>query len=157
MRILVVEDDPDGGRLLCKGLRENAFAVDLACDGSTALHKVFVNSYDLIVLDVMLPGKSGQDVCRELRAAGNDTPILMLTARDQVPDRIAGLNAGADDYVVKPFDFGELLARMHALLRRHRPLNGPSLHVADLRIDAHERKVFRAEKPIVLTAKEYAL
>ncbi|HYZ85661.1 MAG TPA: response regulator transcription factor [Bryobacteraceae bacterium] len=157
MRILVVEDDPDGGRVLCKGLREQAFAVDLAIDGSSALHKIFVNSYDLIVLDFMLPGKDGREVCRELRASGNDIPILMLTARDQVPDRIAGLNAGADDYVVKPFDLGELLARVHALLRRRPRVNSSILEVADLRIDTHQRKVFRANRPIVLTAKEYAL
>jgi two-component system copper resistance phosphate regulon response regulator CusR len=157
MRILVVEDDPEGGRVLCKGLRQQAFAVDLASDGLGALHKAFVNSYDLIILDVMLPGKDGRQICRELRAGGNDTPILMLTARDQIPDRIAGLNAGADDYVVKPFDLGELLARVHALLRRGQRLSGPVLHIADLQIDTHQRKVYRAEQPIPLTAKEYAL
>jgi two-component system copper resistance phosphate regulon response regulator CusR len=157
MRILVVEDDPDGGPVLCKGLREQAFAVDLAPDGQAALYKVFVNSYDLIILDLMLPGQDGREICRELRSGGNEIPILMLTARDQVPDRISGLNAGADDYVVKPFDFGELLARVHALLRRRRPLNSPVLQIADLRIDTHHRKVSRADQEIGLTAKEYAL
>jgi DNA-binding response OmpR family regulator len=155
MRILVVEDDPDAGPMLCKGLREHAFAVDLASDGITALHKIFVNTYDLIVLDLMLPGKDGREICRELRDSGNDVPILMLTARDQVPDRIAGLNA--DDYVIKPFDLGELLARIHALLRRRDRLSGPVLQVADLRIDTHQRKVSRAGKPVPLTSKEYAL
>jgi DNA-binding response OmpR family regulator len=157
MRILVVEDDPDGGRVLCKGLREHSFAVDLACDGAAALHKIFVNLYDLIVLDLMLPGKDGREVCREIRAAGNDVSILMLTARDQVPDRIAGLNAGADDYLVKPFDFGELLARVDALLRRRNRLNGPLLQISDLQIDTHQRKVNRAGRAISLTGKEYAL
>jgi len=157
MRILVVEDDPDGGEVLCKGLREHAFAVDLASDGQTALHKIFVNSYDLVILDVTLPEKDGREVCRELRATGNDIPVLMLTARDQVPDRIAGLNAGADDYLVKPFDLGELLARMHALLRRQRRVSGPILQIADLQIDTHQRKVSRADRIITLTAKEYAL
>ena len=157
MRILVVEDDLDGGRVLAKGLREHAFAVDLAHDGPTALHKAFVNSYDLIILDVMLPGKDGREVCSELRAAGSSVPILMLTARDRVPDRISGLNAGADDYVIKPFDLGELLARIHALLRRRDRLNGPVLQVADLQIDTHQRRVTRGGRPIPLTAKEYAL
>jgi DNA-binding response OmpR family regulator len=157
MRILLVEDDPDSGRVLSNGLREQAFAVDLAQDGPTALHKAFVNSYDLIILDVMIPGKDGREVCRELRASGNSAPILMLTARDQVPDRIAGLNAGADDYVVKPFDLGELLARIHALLRRRNRLISPTLRVADLHIDTHQRKVERGNRPIPLTAKEYAL
>ncbi|HYI92450.1 MAG TPA: response regulator transcription factor [Bryobacteraceae bacterium] len=157
MRILVVEDDPDGGRVLCKGLREQAFAVDLAADGGAALHKAYVNPYDLIILDVMLPGKDGLEVCRELRVRGSDIPILMLTARDRVPDRIDGLNAGADDYLIKPFDLGELLARVHALLRRRPRLNGPVLQIADLSIDTHQRKVIRAEEPIALTAKEYAL
>lgn len=157
MRILVVEDDPDGGPELCKGLREHAFAVDLAADGPTALHKSYVHTYDLIVLDLMLPGCDGRAVCRELRSAGNDIPILMVTARDQVPDRIAGLNAGADDYLVKPFDFGELLARVHALLRRRARPNAPVLQIADLRIDTHSRKVTRAQHDIPLTSKEYAL
>lgn len=157
MRILLVEDDPESGRVLSNGLREQAFAVDLAQDGPTALHKAFVNSYDLIILDVMIPGKDGRQVCRELRASGNSAPILMLTARDQIPDRIAGLNAGADDYVVKPFDLGELLARIHALLRRRNRLISPVLRVADLHIDTHQRKVARGDRPIPLTAKEYAL
>jgi two-component system copper resistance phosphate regulon response regulator CusR len=157
MRILVVEDDPEGGNVLAKGLREQAFAVDLATDGPTAIHKIFVNSYDAVILDVMLPGKDGRAVCRELRASGNDVPILMLTARDGVPDRIAGLNAGADDYLVKPFDLGELLARIHALLRRRHRVSGPLLRIADLQIDTHEHKVTRAGRAIPLTAKEYAL
>lgn len=157
MRILVVEDDIDGGRVLSKGLREQAFAVDLAQDGPAAIHKAFVNSYDLIILDLMLPGKDGREVCQELRQSGNSVPIIMLTARDQVPDRIAGLNAGADDYVTKPFDIGELLARIHALLRRRDRLMGPTLRVSDLQIDTHQRKVTREGRPVPLTGKEYAL
>lgn len=157
MRILVVEDDPDAGPVLAKGLREHAFAVDLAQDGPAAIHKAFVNSYDLIILDVMLPGKGGLDVCKELRQSGSTVPILMLTARHQVPDRIAGLNAGADDYVIKPADLGELLARIHALLRRRSRLESPVLRVADLEIDTHQRKVVRNGRSIPLTAKEYSL
>lgn len=157
MRILVVEDNPDAGQILCKGLREQAFAVDLAVDGPAALHKAFVNSYDLIVLDYMLPGKDGRTVCEELRKSGNSIPILMLTARDQVPDRIAGLNAGADDYLTKPFDTGELLARIHALLRRRERVISPTLRVADLQVDTHLRKVTRSGRPVPLTGKEYAL
>lgn len=158
MRILVVEDDPDAGQLLVKGLREQTFAVDLACNGDEALEKAFVNTYDLIVLDVMLPGKNGIEVCHELRAIPFEGPILMLTARGQVPDRIAGLNAGADDYLVKPFDFGELLARIQALLRRGgAKLQDPVLRVGDLEIHTANHRVLRAGAEIPLTAKEYAL
>jgi DNA-binding response OmpR family regulator len=157
MRILIVEDDVDAGLILSKGLREHSFAVDLAGDGPAALHKAFVNSYDLIILDYMLPGKDGREVCQELRQSGNAVPILMLTARDQVPDRIAGLNAGADDYLTKPFDIGELLARVHALLRRSDRLMSPTLRVADLEVDTHLREVTRGGRSIPLTGKEYAL
>ena len=157
MRLLLVEDDVDAGRILANGLREQSFAVDLALDGSSALHKAYVNAYDLIILDRMLPGKDGLTVCKELRESGNATPILMLTARDQVPDRIAGLNAGADDYLAKPFDAGELLARMQALLRRRERAMSPTLKVADLEIDTHQRRVMRSGNLITLTGKEYAL
>jgi two-component system copper resistance phosphate regulon response regulator CusR len=157
MRILVVEDDPAAGLILCRGLREQSFAVDLAVDGPGALYKTFVNSYDLIILDFMLPGKDGRAVCEELRKSGNSVPVLMLTARDQVPDRIAGLNAGADDYVTKPFDTGELLARIHALLRRRERVISSTLRVADLEVDTQLRKVTRGGQPVPLTGKEYAL
>ena len=118
MRVLLVEDEPDAARLLAKGLRERAFAVDVAAEGEEALYLASINNYDLIILDVMLPLKDGFEVCQELRAAGANVPVLMLTARDDVRDRIAGLDSGADDYLVKPFDFHELLARVRALLRR---------------------------------------
>ena len=110
MRILLVEDEPSAARMLAKGLREQAYAVDVATDGEAALYQAHVNDYDLIILDVMLPVKDGFDVCREIRAAGSAVPLIMLTARDAVADRVAGLDAGADDYLIKPFDFSELLA-----------------------------------------------
>lgn len=157
MRILIVEDDVDAGTILSKGLREQSFAVDVAQDASSALHKAYVNTYDLIILDVMLPGKDGREICRELRSSGNAVPILMLTARDQVADRISGLNAGADDYLTKPFDTGELLARIHALLRRRERAMSPTLKVADLEVDTHLRRVTRGGSLIQLTGKEYAL
>lgn len=157
MRILVVEDEPGAGQVLLKGLRDQSFAADLATDGAAAIEKTYVNSYDLVLLDVMLPGKDGFEVCRELREAGFQMPILMLTARSQVPDRIAGLNAGADDYLQKPFDFGELLARIRALLRRGPRVEQTLLRVGDLEIETSRRRASRAGIPIVLTAKEYGL
>jgi two-component system copper resistance phosphate regulon response regulator CusR len=111
MRILLVEDEPDVARMLAKGLREQSYAVDVAADGDAASYQAQINDYDLIILDVMLPHKDGLEVCRELRSAGSTVPVLMLTARDAVQDRIAGLDSGADDYLIKPFDFHELLAR----------------------------------------------
>jgi DNA-binding response OmpR family regulator len=122
MRILLVEDEPDAAQMLAKGLREQSYAVDVATDGETAVYQAGVNDYDLVILDVMLPLKDGFEVCRELRAGGLTFPILMLTARDAPPDRVVGLDMGADDYLTKPFDFHELLARLRALLRR-----GPAL------------------------------
>lgn len=157
MRVLVVEDEPDAARFLAKGLRENAYAVDIAGDGLTALEKASVNSYDLFILDVLLPDRDGLSVCQELRKAGQLAPILMLTARDAVPDRIAGLNAGADDYLTKPFHFQELLARLRALMRRRPHLESPTMQIADLIVDTHHHAVTRAGKPIVLTTREYAL
>lgn len=143
--------------MLAKGLRERAYAVDVAGDGEEALSKAAVNPYDLIVLDVMLPRKSGLEVCRELRASGLPTPILMLTALDQVPDRITGLDHGADDYLGKPFDLNELLARLRALLRRGPRLEDDLLRVADLELHTRSRTVRRAGRLVELTAKEYAL
>jgi two-component system copper resistance phosphate regulon response regulator CusR len=118
MRILLVEDEPGAARTLAKGLREQTYAVDVATDGESAVYQASVNDYDLVILDVMLPLKDGFEVCRELRAEGLTIPILMLTARDAVQDQIEGLDTGADDYLTKPFDFHELLARLRALLRR---------------------------------------
>ena len=118
MRMLLVEDERSAARMIAKGLREHGYAVDLANNGAAALQQVGAADYDLVVLDVMLPAKSGLDVCRALRAQGHTMPILMLTARDAVPDRVAGFDAGADDYLTKPFHFDELLARVRALARR---------------------------------------
>jgi two-component system copper resistance phosphate regulon response regulator CusR len=157
MRILLVEDEHDAARMLAKGLRERAYAVDVASDGTAAVAKASVNDYDLIVLDVMLPGKSGLEVCRELREAGKSTPILMLTALDEVVDRISGLDTGADDYMGKPFDLNELLARVRALLRRGPRLGSDVLEVCDVRINTRARSVTRGGRPVELTAKEYAL
>ena len=115
MRILLVEDEPRVARFVAKGLREKSYAVDIAMEGESALYQIEINDYDLIILDVMLPGKDGFEICRELRERGVNTPVLMLTARDAIDDRVEGLDSGADDYLVKPFDFKELLARVRAL------------------------------------------
>lgn len=157
MRVLVVEDERDAARFLAKGLRQNAFAVDTALDGRTGLHKASVNPYDVIVLDVMLPDIDGFSLCAALRANGQTAPVLMLTARDAVADRITGLNSGADDYLTKPFDFEELLARLRALLRRPKRLERPVIQIADLVVDTHHRTVRRAGVAITLTTREYAL
>jgi len=157
MRLLLVEDERDAAQMLAKGLREHSYAVDLAEDGPAAVRKVHENTYDLILLDVMLPGKDGFAVCQDLRRLGQTTPVLMLTARDAVEFRISGLDAGADDYLCKPFDFQELLARIRALLRRGPALQNPVLRIADLSIDTHGHTARRGERLIDLTAKEYAL
>ncbi len=157
MRILLAEDDPRVAGFIARGLREQAYAVDVAPDGEQAVYLGAVNQYDLIVLDVMLPGKDGYAVCRELRGAGSRVPILMLTARDAVDDRVAGLDAGADDYLVKPFDFKELLARLRALLRRSAELRPAVARVADLTLDTASHAVERGGRRVTLTAKEYAL
>jgi heavy metal response regulator len=157
VRILLVEDEPDAARMLAQGLREQVYAVDVAADGEAALEMAYVNDYDLIILDVMLPGKNGFEVCREVRRSGSAVPIMMLTARDAVEDRIEGLDTGADDYLVKPFDFHELLARVRALLRRRDALRPEVADIADLTIDMKARKVWRDNTIIELTAKEYAL
>ena len=143
--------------MLAKGLREQAYAVDVVADGEEALYRASINDYDLVILDVMLPRKDGLEVCREMRSAGLAVPVLMLTARDSVPDRIAGLNTGADDYLSKPFDFHELLARVRALLRRGPALRKETIRIADLTIDTQGRQVRRAGRTIELTAKEFAL
>ena len=157
MRILIVEDEPAAAQMLAKGLREQTYAVDLAGDGEAALYQVSINDYDLILLDVNLPGKDGLEVCRELRANGLTVPVLMLTARDAVQDRVAGLDTGADDYLTKPYAFHELLARVRAILRRGPALSSDTIAVADLVIDQKARSVRRGGSIIQLTAKEYAL
>lgn len=157
MRILLVEDEPNAAKMLAKGLREESYAVDIAGDGERALEQAYLNDYDLIILDVMLPGKDGFEVCRELRTADSAAPVLMLTARDAVEDRVEGLDSGADDYLSKPFDFEELLARVRALLRRKPALYPKIINVADLSIDTRARRATRGGREIDLTAKEYAL
>lgn len=157
MRLLVVEDDPKLANLIARGLREDAYAVDTIADGTEAVSQAAINSYDAIILDVMLPGLDGFGVVQRLRERGIRTPVLMLTARDAVADRIAGLDAGADDYLVKPFDFGELLARVRALLRRPEGLQAMTVSVGDLEIDLRSHAVQRAGTAITLTAKEFAL
>ena len=157
MRLLVVEDDPKLARVIARGLREEAYAVDVSGDGRDAIAQAAINSYDAIILDIMLPGVDGLAVCRELRARAIKTPILMLTARDAIADRIAGLDTGADDYLTKPFDFGELLARLRALLRRPEALQPAQIKIADLEIDSLAHSVTRAGVAIALTSKEYAL
>ena len=157
MRILLVEDESRVAGFIAKGLREQAYAVDIAGDGEQALYQAAVNQYDIVILDVMLPVKDGHTVCRELRASGFRTPILMLTARGAVDDRVEGLDSGADDYLAKPFDFKELLARLRALLRRSAALRPQVLRVADLTLNTASHAAARAGKPVSLTAKEYAL
>jgi len=157
MRILLVEDSPALCETLREGLEEEAFAVDVAHDGEQAEIMTDLATYDVIVLDVMLPRKDGFAVCRDLRARGVDTPILFLTARDTPADRVAGLNMGGDDYLVKPFVFEELLARIHALLRRGRNVRSPVLRTADLELNTVTHEVARAGQPISLTSKEYAI
>jgi DNA-binding response OmpR family regulator len=157
MRLLLVEDDSRIARFVAKGLREQAYAVDIAGTGDDALYQAEINTYDLIILDVMIPGRDGFEVCRALRKSGLRTPILMLTARDGVEDRIKGLDQGADDYLTKPFEFGELLARLRALLRRSSELRPPQITVADLVIDSAAQTAARAGRNIPLTTKEFAL
>ena len=157
MRILVVEDDSRMADVIAKGLREQSYAVDVAEDGEAGLYQASINDYDVIVLDVLLPKRDGYEVCRELRTRGNPTPVLMLTARAAIDDRITGFDAGADDYLTKPFSFRELLARLHALLRRDSQLRPDVLEIGDLVVDSISHRVARANHEVQLTAKEYAL
>src|SRR5438132_8389915 len=157
MRLLLVEDDGRIARFVAKGLREQAYAVDIANSGDDALYQAAINTYDLVILDVMIPGRNGFEVCRELRKSGQRMPILMLTARDAVEDRITGLDHGADDYLTKPFEFGELLARLRALLRRGAVLAPLQIRVGDLEIDTRSHRVAVRGQAIALTTKEYSV
>jgi two-component system OmpR family response regulator len=157
MRALVVEDEPKMAVLLRRGLAEEGYAADVAGTGEDAIDLAGAIPYDAIVLDVMLPGLGGIEVCRQLRASGVWTPVLMLTARDGIEDRVAGLDAGADDYLVKPFSFAELLARLRALARRGQAERPAVLQVGSLRLDPATRQVWRGEAAIELSAKEFAL
>jgi two-component system OmpR family response regulator len=157
MRILVVEDEAKMAGLLKRGLEEEGYAVDVAATGTDGLWAGSENEYDVIVLDVMLPELDGFDVCRELRSRGQWAPVLMLTARDGVDDRVRGLDAGADDYLVKPFSFSELLARLRALIRRGAGERPATLAVGDLSLDPATRRVHRGTTEVALTPKEFAL
>jgi DNA-binding response OmpR family regulator len=157
MRILLVEDEASAAQMLAKGLREQAYAVDVVMDGDDALYHASINDYDLIIPDVMLPRKDGLAVCRELRAGGSAVPVVMLTARDAVADRIKGLDMGADDYLIKPFDLHELLARVRALLRRGPVVRRETIRLANLTVDTQSRRASRAGQMIELTSKEYTL
>ncbi len=158
MRVLLVDDEPSAAQMLSKGLREQAYAVDVAGSGEEALYQAAITEYDAIVLDVMMPDRDGFEVCRELRRSGSNVPVVMLTAKDAVEARISGLDSGADDYVVKPYDFGELLARLRAVIRRGRlPLTPAVVTVGDLRLDLRTRQAYRQGRIIRLTSREFAL
>jgi two-component system copper resistance phosphate regulon response regulator CusR len=157
MRLLLVEDDSRVARFIAKGLREQAYAVDVASNGEAALYQASISTYDAVILDVMIPGLDGFEVCQHLRTSGSRVPVLMLTARDTVEDRIRGLDTGADDYLIKPFEFRELLARLRALLRRSREALPPKITVADLVLDTASQRVWRQGRSIDLTVKEFSL
>ena len=157
MRVLVVEDEPRLGQLLVRGLSEEGHPADLAATGEAALWMAAAAPYDAIVLDVMLPGITGFAACRELRSRGVWTPVLMLTARDAIEDRIEGLDMGADDYLIKPFAFSELLARLRALARRVPAERPAELLVGDLRLDPAQHRAWRGDAELELTAKEFVL
>ena len=157
MRILVVEDEPTAANVLAKGLREHAYAVDIAADGRAALDQIAETDYDLVILDVLLPRINGLDLCRRLRSDDAAVPVLMLTARGGLDQRVEGLDAGADDYLSKPYHFPELLARVRALLRRGPAFENAELSVDDLVVDTRARSVTRGGQLIPLTTKEYAL
>lgn len=157
MRLLIVEDDPRLARVLARGLREESYAVDTSDTGKGGIAQAVLNNYDALILDVMLPDMDGFTVMRILRERSVGTPVLMLTARDTVADRIAGLDSGADDYLVKPFDFGELLARVRALLRRPESVLPMRFRIDDLEIDFRSHGVWRGGSVVSLTTKEYSL
>jgi len=156
--VLLVEDEPRAAEILAKGLREHAYAVDVAGDGDAAIEQAAATDYDAVILDVMLPRQNGLAVCRTIRESGSSVPILMVTARDAVDARIQGLDCGADDYLVKPFDFGELLARLRALIRRGaHPVLPEHIAIGALTLETRGRRVLVGTRELVLTAKEYAL
>ena len=157
MTILVVEDEVKITRFIKKGLEMEHYTVEAAYDGKEALDKAEINNYDLIILDIMLPKMDGLAVCKKLRENKVETPIIMLTARDTVEDRIKGLDAGADDYLIKPFAFGELIARIRALLRREKTVKSTKLQIGDLVLDPATHEVYRGNKEIQLSSKEYRL
>src|SRR5215211_4119053 len=157
MRVLIVEDEAKMAGLIKRGLTREGMAVDIVGEGEDALWRAEATEYDAIVLDVMLPGIDGFEVCQRLRDAGVWSPILMLTARDGVRDRVAGLNSGADDYLVKPFSYAELLARLRALFRRGHAERPTELRVGDLRLDPAKRRVWRGDSEIELSAKEFSV
>lgn len=157
MRILLVEDEKKIASFIERGLKERHYAVDVAQDGEEGLYLAEINPYDLILLDIMLPKKDGVAICRALRDQKNNTPILMLTARDAVKDKVSGLNAGADDYLTKPFSFSELLARIRALLRRERQEKVDTIKISDLELNMLNHRVKRGNRDIPLTNKEYGL
>ncbi|MDA3786946.1 MAG: response regulator transcription factor [Desulfobacula sp.] len=157
MRILVVDDDKSLCCTIKRGLEENAFAVDYVHNGDDALYYASSTPYDLIILDVMMPLKSGFEVCRELRLKKDDTPVLMLTAKDEIEDRVTGLDLGADDYLIKPFDFSELLARIRALLRRKGKSRSPKLKIGDLSLNTVTREVRWKGNLVELTTKEFVI
>ena len=155
MALLIIEDEQKIRDVLRRGLEEEGYAVEVAADGETGLELASAKAYELIILDLLLPGRDGFDICRALRAQGSTVPVLMLTARDAVSDRVTGLDIGADDYLTKPFAFEELLARVRALLRRDRSLRPAVLRVADLTLDPATRAVTRGERTVSLTTREY--
>jgi two-component system, OmpR family, response regulator len=157
MRVLIVEDESKLANLLRRGLAKEGIAADVLGNGEDALWRATATEYDAIVLDVMLPGMDGMEVCRRLRGEGVGSPILMLTARDSVEDRVAGLDRGADDYLTKPFSYAELLARLRALFRRGPAERSPRLEVGDLRLDPATLRVWRGEAEIELSPKEFAV
>ena len=157
MRILLVEDDKKIAGFIAKGLKEENYAVDIFHNGEDGAYWAINNEYDAIILDIMIPIKDGFEVCKEVRNSNILTPIIMLTAKDTTEDKVRGLNAGADDYLSKPFDFKELLARIQALLRRNNQYKTQILKVADLELDIDSRRVFRAGTEIILTGREFAL
>lgn len=157
MKVLIVEDEHKIANALREGLEQESFAVDVAYDGQDGFSSAIYDEYDVIILDVMLPGMSGLEIARKLREKGNHAPILMLTAKDQTRDVVNGLDAGADDYLVKPFSFEELLARLRALLRRPHDSTGDVLSAGDLTLDTVGKNVLRGNTPITLSSKEYAL
>ena len=157
MTILVVEDEVKITRFIKKGLEMEHYTVETAYDGEEALEKAELNNYDLIILDIMLPKVDGIEVCRILREKKIETPIVMLTARDTVDDRIKGLDAGADDYLTKPFAFGELVARVRALLRREKTVKSTKLKIGNLVLNPATHEVFRGDKEVNLSSKEYRL